>query len=243
MKRSYSSNYASNKRFKSQKVPVYQKRASRSVPTATRTAMQRAIASARETKMSSFASSEVGLTTLVTTNQVYNWNYPASGSDSNQRVGNKVSPTGASLRMVLRNNSSQTILCRVIVFKVLAGTSKSNQEVWDNLLEQSDGTDGPPSATLGNFIRKVNRESFKVLKDDVLTLGYETAGYSSPNPRAVIYKNYFKLSGTDVFHDKGFEPPVNNRLCWAVLPLRADGDESTGESLEMSFACDYYYKD
>jgi len=167
---------------------------------------------------------------------------PSQGSQSNQRVGNKISPVGFKFSAVLHNNSSQTVMVRLLIMQIMDGkTSDSN--VCNTLFEGAGGQDVTPTPTMISLIRKVNREEFIVLKDDIIALGYDAAGYSSPNPRVVAYKHYAKLSGEQTFHDINDELPENDRIVVVLLPVRADGDESLGESVEISYTSDFYYKD
>lgn len=164
--------------------------------------------------------------------------YPTVGPEPTQRIGNKVQPVGLSWKGVYWNQYSYPIVLRRIIVAVQDGENL-NSDILLNLFE-GDGNNIDVSATgsMHDLIRKVNREGFRVLKDDTITLGINNGGSS-----VEVSKVYCKLSGSQMYRETGSTHAINDRIVVIHLAREADGDESTGSSIEMSYQMDLYYKD
>jgi len=203
----------------------------------------KAINRSRETKMTTSYSNEVAGTTLTAPGVYFmTFNQPAVGAANWQRVGNQIQPVKTSLRIAFWNSSVNTIYMRMLVLKVHDG-QMTNNEVAATLFESFAGTDVAGTGITSDLVRVVNRESFTVLKDEVIVLGYESAGYSSPNSAAIVKSYYVKQSGTLVYPDGSTQAPINDRILALIVPMEADGDENIGSSFKFSYAQSMYYKD
>lgn len=237
MKRTVTIDNGPSKRFKTSKNAKATRRSL--VPQATRSAIQRAISAARETKMVTVNVSEQAISSLTPSFTMYRYPVPNAGSSVHERVGNKISPVGLKLTFLLHNNNgSYEQYVRLLLIAIPDGQIADTNVTGAPF--ESNGNDATPSGYLHDLIRKTNREEFKVLKDWVVPLGTTTGGQ-----RIFHDKHYIKLGHTPdmVFMDSQPREPQNTRYALLVLNRESDADESVGSSIELSFAMDFYYKD
>lgn len=216
----------------------------RSVPKVTRTAIQRAIAASRETKEVVYRGLEAGLLT-VSPNSLYPYSFPVPsvGTSSVGRIGNHINPTGLEMKYLIHNNSNQTIYARVLCLRVKQGYLLQDTAIDDALFEGTGGTDVGCYGDLRDVNATVDRGEYVVMYDRVHVLGYDVAGYSSPNPRVAIGKAKLKPLKNMHFEDITALQPVTDRYVMLVIPRRVDADESLGEGLELSWDLSMQYKD
>ena len=208
------------------------KRAKPSPPVSAAT-IRKAIAAARETKHVFTELTEANLSTVsASIPYTYFFPVPAVGPSSNERIGNKINPTSISLKCLLHNNGSKVVHARLLVLKLKH--SLTTTEIQNELFEGINGQDVTVDATLQDLIKRPNREAFVVLHDEIITLGYEAAGYSTPHSRAAVRSLRFKPNANQIYHDEDLARPVINDYVFALLPKKTDADESLGETIEFS---------
>lgn len=203
--------------------------------------VKKEIAKSRETKFIFSQMNEISLTTGAPSPPVLSFPNVPQGTASNQRIGNKITPTGAGFRFVYWNQSSQVLAVRRLFIQVY--NDATNSEIQANLFEGSTAQDTGMPTGISRLIRKPNREDFRVLKDDVFTIGYEAAGYASATPRFQIDKGFVKLHGDFTYADTDLQDPRNGRLAVILILQAGNGDPSGMESIEYSYELDMYYKD
>jgi len=232
-------NAGANKRFKT---ATQTKKTAVSKPT--KSAIRALISAARETKEVINRDTEFQLAT-VSPNDIYVSNFPVpqSGSGSHQRVGREISPVKLRMRYLMHNNSSQTIYVRALVLRVKQGYALANEDIDNRLFEGLAGTDVRPAGTVLDMLSQVDRQEFTVMYDRIHTLGYDAAGYSSPNPRVVVAKQDFKPLKNMHFEDNDFDQPIADRYILVTIPRRSDNDESIGETLEFTYDLTMLFKD
>lgn len=223
-----SRNYKAGNRKKRKYEPV--------MSAAVERAVEKLIKKNTETKIVTNNNYELGLTTL-STGTVYDIVTPLNGSGANQRVGNRIQPVGIGIKTLYHTLTSTEALVRQLVLEVKQGYEITNTEVLSSLFESQSGADIGVDGTLRDAMRKVNREMFRVLKDDVLIFANATA------ERTKMTRHYFKLSGEMIFSDINSTLGQNKRYVVVTLPMEADGDESLGQTIEFSYNFDFYYKD
>lgn len=164
--------------------------------------------------------------------------YPTVGAGPTERVGNKISPVGMSWKGVYYNAHAYPIIVRRLIVQVEDG-EQSNSNILLNLFE-GDGNNIDTSATgsMHDLVRKVNREGYKVLKDDLIDMGINNGGKSME-----VSKVYVKLTGTQTYREAASTHAVNDRIVVIHIAREGDGDESTGSTVEMTSQMDLYYKD
>lgn len=192
-----------------------------------------------ETKCVNAYGSEVGISSIATgTGLTLNSQpYPAVGADNHQRVGNKIQPVGFSFNSVYWNSYAYPVFVRRLIIQVYDG-EKSNSEILNELFEGTSNNDSYDVGAIDALIRKTNREGFKCLKDDIIEMGINNGGKS-----IAVRKCYVKLSGSQTYRDAGVTHATNDRIVVIHLAREGDGDESTGSTIEMSYAMQFYYKD
>ena len=193
-----------------------------------------------ETKHCNLAGNEVAISTINTgTGLVFiSQPYPTVGAEPTQRVGNKIQPVGYSFKAVYNNNNDIPIVIRRIILQVEDGEN-TNNDILNNLFEgNSNNVDTYDTGTMDSLIRKVNREGFKVLKDDIIKLGTNNGGQ-----RYEVDKLFVKLGGSQTYRESASTHAVNDRIVCIHIARQSDADESLGSTVEMSYLVDFYFKD
>jgi len=229
----------SNKRFKT--TTQTKKRA---VSKPTKSAIRALISASRETKEVINRGVEFLLST-VSGEDIYITNFPVpqTGNGSHNRVGREISPIKLSMKYLLHNNSSQTLYVRAMVLRVRQGYALANGDLDNRLFEGTGGQDVRPAGDIKDMISTPDRQEFVVMYDRIHTLGYDAAGYSSPNPRVAIgIKDFVPLKSMH-FEDNDFDQPITDRYILVMIPRRSDNDESLGEALEFTSDLTMLYKD
>lgn len=247
MKRTYASDamYGNNssKRFKSSKTAKPWRRA-RKVPPPTRSAIQKAISAARETKVCYQRLSEASLNTIGSSGVFpYSLPVPVQGATSTERIGNRINPIRLEYRYVIHNNSAQTVYIRVLLLRVRQGNAVLDSTIQNELFDGTGGLDVAMAGNLTDLIAPINTAEYVPMHDEIVTLGYDAAGYSSPNSRVHHGRIIGKPLSTMVFEDKDSHHPTNDRYVALLIARRADSDEASGETFEFSYDARMYYKD
>lgn len=195
-----------------------------------------------ETKYLKTQESEVILNTL-TNAYIFDLDYPVTGSSACQRSGAKVEERGIAVKTLYQKGTGDSVWVRQLLLMVKTGGRMGDGSVLAELFESTaGGSTGniPASGTMQDIIRKVNREDFRVLKDDIIKLGNQNG-----NADCQWMKHYVKFPyGTIAeFTNDSTDLPITPRFVMVCLPLEADGDESLGQNVELSYVFDYYYKD
>lgn len=202
-------------------------------------AVKRELLKQAETKCVNAYGSEISLNTISTGSglSLLSQPYPAVGADVHQRVGNKIQPKGFAFDAVYYNQNAYPLWVRRLIIQVYDG-EKSNSDILGELFEGTANNDSYDVGNVDTLIRKVNREGYKCLKDDIIQLGINNGGNSID-----VRKTYVKLSGSQKYRDAGVTHAVNDRIVVVHIAREADGDESTGSVIEMSYSMQFYYKD
>lgn len=203
-------------------------------------AVRRELYKQSETKHVNIIGDEVSLSTIAsgTGLPLISQPYPAVGPEPNERIGNKIQPVGFSFKAVYWNQYSYPVMVRRMIIKVQDGTL-SNTEILSNLFEGvTANVDAADGGSMQFLLRKINREGFTCLKDDLITLGINNGGSS-----LISDKCYVKLTGSQSYRENAATHAMNDRIVVVHLAREGDGDESTGSTIEFSYACDFYYKD
>lgn len=193
-----------------------------------------------ETKHVTQFGSEVTINTLSTGSGIHllSQPYPGVGSSIHQRIGNKIQPVGFSWKAVYHNNNtSEYQYVRRLIIQIQDG-EKDNADVTGELFEGTANNDSYDVGNVDSLIRKVNREGFKVLKDDVFDFSPSDGGR-----RVVIDKCYVKLRGSQMYRDAGVTHAMNDRIVVVHIGRESDADEGIGSVVELSYAMDFYFKD
>lgn len=242
---------SSTKRAYSQDGPKTYKRQKKSpmyrtpgVPVATRKAIRNAVGRARETKYNFRTIQEANLSTLALGEPfLYFWPEVRVGNRSYERVGNSIEPVKLDCNFILHNNSSQTVYVRAMVFrykKTFVDAATLTNQFYEGIL----GQDQPAQGNIADIIRRPDKDAIDMMYDEVITLGYEAAGYASPNPRMCCRKMSFKPRVKRmIYQDADQDTPIKDQYFLAFAMARADNDENTGETVEMSNDLGMFYKD
>jgi len=200
-------------------------------------AVNEAILKRSETKMITRNFEEYPSNTLAGNAHVLSYPTPVQGAASFNRIGNKISKVGLVTRLLLNNNSTVHMYVRMLVLEVHEG-QKSNQEIEADLYEGTNDQDVAGSGTLVDQVRPINREEFRVIKDELIHLSprEQDMGVASR-----VFKT--KLSGQMVFHDSGAALPVAKRYVCVLIIREAPNDVNMGNFVEYSMGQDFIFKE
>lgn len=227
----------SQKRFRSAPVKKYAKPS----VTQVRSIVNRAIYRESETKMCTATASELNVTSIAPSPSILSCPMPGQGVGTHQRIGSKVKGVGIGSKIVFHNNSSTTpVWIRCSLLEVHNG-QMTDIEIQNDLFESSatDSTIGMVGS-VGEVIKRYDRQYYTVLKDEVVALH----GNTEPDSLKMV-SFYKKLVGQEMkFNDAVANLPVGtSRFVWVVYSREGDGDESTGTTVECSYNIDYYFKE
>lgn len=163
----------------------------------------------------------------------------SQGTSHAERIGNRVTLTALGLNEVLWNPSADVaegVSIRRIILKVDGGVYQTNTEIANDLFEGST-TDGAPGTTTLDLVRKVNRQSMHVLKDDVIQLNAAASGHSQ-----YAGKWFQKFDQVLDFQETTTAQPVNWRYV-AIYMARQTANDGAIFSCELSYQMQAYFKD
>jgi hypothetical protein len=184
--------------------------------------------------------------------QVFNiWADIDRGTASFNRIGDRITPRGMSIKLWIANkNDRPNLMYRIIVAttpKAIGGTAVTNTNVdpWDDLQVGSNGN---------KMIRLIDKDrGVRTLYDKVIT---HNAGYSatastgySPNMLARESHMYKKLwikkkNSRDIVYDStGSNQIVNNPIHIWVIPYDSYGTLTTDNIASLAYQGCIYYKD
>lgn len=206
--------------------------------------IQRANVMGARTKYVDIVSTE-STTTQATAGLQLSWGQIVAGTGNNERTGNDILTTAIGFKMCLQNNSSTNpSTIRVILVELLAGRNLSDADAASILFEGSgtgtSDTDVAEQGDLSDIVRKVNREEFKVLKDQTIFLGAQVvAGVNT----GVAYLNFYKKIGKRHRHrSEVTQHPSNGRYMLFVIARDPANDTGTA-TLEVTCNRQRWFKD
>lgn len=198
----------------------------------------------RETKMiSNYVAESVINTVSASGAYVYNFPAPALGTSANQRIGNKIDGVGIKCNLLFNSNASLPILVRMLILAIPQGTNYTDGEVIANLYDlsipaTSVETSGAPTGRVTDINRQINRGELKVIRDQVVPLNSNTVDYSFAQREL-----YVRTPGRITYPDSDITNPMSTRYVLVLVPRQANDDESTGNTVEVSYVLTTYFKD
>lgn len=201
--------------------------------------VRKAVQRITETKRKSKVLNEQTITTIAADPALISFPMdPQVGAGAYQRIGNQVRMVGLRCKVILHNNSSAIpMYIRCAILRVKNGSSTANSTVLSDLFDPLEGGgDVTYPGGLGSLIRRFNSEQLEVIKDTQIDLENQV-GHTK------IFSFYKRFDEPIVYSDLDQAEPFNTRFVLLLLPLRADSDESLGQTLEYSLVQDFYYKD
>lgn len=207
---------------------------------ATMSQVRKAIAAARETKISTLSQNAINVTDNI--QAASSWPEPDIGTRNDQRVGNIINPTSMELRYIIHNTStSNNFMVRVITVQSKQGSALSNTEVISNLFEDASGATVPPATNLDAMMQRVNSELFIVKDDIVHKLGYNGSGAAQSSN--IVRRKTFKPVSTLKFEEGSSNTPVANKYVTIMIPRLSTNQSPGTESVEFTNEKRMMYKD
>jgi len=178
--------------------------------------------------------------------QVFNiWADINKGTGSFNRIGDKITPRGMSLKLWIANKLDRpNVMYRLIVAttpKAIGGTAvtSTNVDPWDDIQLGSNGN---------KMIRMLDTDrGVKVIYDRVFNLNQAFVGGSNlPQKEGHIYKKLWirkKQARTIVYDSTGSNQIVNNPIHVWLIPYDSYGTLTTDNIASMAYQGCVYYKD
>jgi len=178
--------------------------------------------------------------------QVFNiWADINKGTGSFNRIGDKITPRGMSIKLWLANKRDRpNLMYRIIVAttpKAIGGTAVTNTNVdpWDDIQLGSNGN---------KMIRMLDADrGVKVIYDRVIRLQENATFSDAGHAREVhMYKKLWirkKQARTIVYDSTGSNQIVNNPIHVWVIPYDSYGTLTTDNVASMAYQGCVYYKD
>jgi hypothetical protein len=198
----------------------------------------------RETKMISVYAAEQNISTVSGAGAyVYSFPSPAIGSAANQRQGNKIDGVGIKVDIIFHSNVGITAVCRMLILRVPQGYRLSDADIISNLYDLSTPATSPetsagPTGQLSDINRQINRNELQVVRDEVIPL-YGTTVDTGFAQRI----KYCRIPGRITYDDSDLVQPMSARHVLVLIPRQGNADESTGSTIEISYALSTYFKD
>lgn len=178
--------------------------------------------------------------------QVFNiWADINKGTGSYNRIGDRISPRGMSIKLWLANKRDRpNLMYRIIVARIpkaINGTAVTNTNVdpWDDIQLGSNGN---------KMIRLLDKDrGVKALYDRNFTVQNNAAFSDAGHTREThLYKKLWiksKRSRDIVYDSTGSNQIVNNPVCIWVIPYDSYGTLTTDNVASMAYQGCIYYKD
>jgi len=197
----------------------------------------------RPTKMISASANELPINTISTTIQLVNFPVPALGPAANQRIGNRISGVGIKINCLLHNNAALPVYVRMVILKIPQGFAYTDGEIRSEFYDLSTpgtsiDTNSAASGRLDDITRQINRGEIVVIRDKVIVLNG-----TSVDTGVSLQDIYVRTPHDINFPDGDFTEPTNDRYVCAFIPRQTNADESTGSTVEISYAVTCYFKD
>lgn len=185
----------------------------------------------------------------------------SQGVDSNNRIGNQVTPVKCRIHLAMAHFTSAAIgsndmTAHVFVLKALGVKSLANFTAIPitSLLEQGDGTDGPFSGATVDVMKKVNTEAFKVIHHKAIRL-VKNSGQVQGNPGSTVidHTHYRELTlnipvgGKLKYTNSSALYPDNDApfvvIGWTQNDTTGNSPSTTLQYLQVCARAELWYKD
>lgn len=198
--------------------------------------VKKEIMKAAETKAQLTIHTEASLgTTLTSPNNWYSLNNLDKGTQSNQRVGDKVSPTFLDVRGSLISNANKQMYHKVMILSM----NKQSDPLLD-LLEDTSGAFAPAGTNLSAIYARLNTAKYQVLGSRVLKTG--TANGLNSEQLTQMFHFKIPMKGVVEFAEDSNQAQ-KRRVIIIGFSREAGNDTTLGEAVEWTFNAKYYYKD
>lgn len=173
-------------------------------------------------------------TTLSSPADWYSLNNLNKGTESHQRVGDKISSIFVDIRgsLLAKGNLQQ-------YHKVMIIQMNKQSDPLQDLLEDNTGGFTPANRKLESIYARVNTTKYRVLGTRVMKTGTSNGG----NAPSLTQMFHFKipLKGTMEFQE---DEAICQKKRIAIICFSRDADNSNGSTaVEWSFNSKFYYKD
>jgi len=198
--------------------------------------VKKVVKSMAETKSKLTVHTEVSLgTTLTSPSTWYSLNNISKGTESHNRIGDKISPTFLDIRGSLKANANKQMYHKLMIISM----NKQSDPLLD-LLENEAGAYAPAAQDLQAIYARINTTKYKVLGTRVMKTGTSNGGNSEELTKMFSFK--VPLRGV-MEYQEGETSVQKRRLVIIGYSRPADNDVTFGEDVEWTFNAKLYYKD
>jgi len=187
-----------------------------------------------ETKSVVYPITEYSMTTLTSPAIAWTLNTVASGSGLNQRSGQKISPKYIDVRGHVHTGDGG--IAQYV--KVMLLSCNISDDGLTELQENNTGTIAPAGTDVSAIYNRINTTKYRVLGTRLMKIGPTGGNWFG----TAFFSMKAKLSGVSHF-DQGSNIPEKNKLILVAIARRADNDESTGTTTEITFNSKFYFQD
>lgn len=198
--------------------------------------IMKVVKSMAETKAQITSGTERNLgTTLNSPNDWYSLNNIAKGTESHNRVGDKINPTFLDVRGSVMANANKQMYHKVMILSM----NKQSDPLTD-LLEDTTGAYAPATEDLQAIYARVNTSKYQVLGSRVMKTGTSNGG----NSEELTKLFHFKIPLKGVMEYQEDESICQKRRVIIIGFSREAGNDTTlGENVEWTYNAKFYFKD
>lgn len=221
---------------KKKRTTKYVRKGNKGVRTPIKTIVKKEIMKQAETKAQLTVHTEANLgTTLSSPNNWYSLNNINKGTESHQRVGNKINPTFLDVRGSLMANVNKQVYHKVMIISM----NKQSDPLLD-LLEDNAGAYSAAGQNLSAIYARINTAKYQVLGTRVLKTGTSNGGNSEQLTQMFHFK--IPMKGMTEFQEDE-NVAQKRRIIILAFSREAGNDTTLGEAVEWTFNSKFYYKD
>jgi len=212
------------------------KRTYRKKSPVTTTTVKRVLNKMAETKAIIYSGEEQNFgTTLTSPTTWYSLNNINKGTESHNRIGNKINPTYLDIRGSVMASANKQMYHKIFILQ----QNKQSDPLTD-LLENNTGAFAPVSHSLSSIYDRVNTTKYKVLGTRVLKTGTSNGS----NSEQLTQMFHFKIPLKGVMEFQEDESICQKKrtiiLCYS---REAANDTGLGLAVEWTWNSKLYYKD
>lgn len=191
---------------------------------------KKAVMKASETKKHSVERIEEALSALGSIENQSLCNL-AQGTGNINRIGHKVKSVGFEVRGHINNNTNSSTIIRMLVVRF-----KNNQAVpGTDLIEIDSGNTAVTSNDVSALWRRINRDSYDVLKEKYITLDSAEKSFKT-------FKFWVPFKKELTYETSSAVQPNHDRV-HLVAFARSTGNDGLAPNCELHYISTFYFKD
>jgi len=189
-----------------------------------------------ETKSTINVQTEQDYSTLTSPAVTYRLNDVVQGTDSHERVGDRITSKMIDIRGSIYSAHQQPIIHKLILLEC-----NKQSDPLDDLMENNQGVFAPAAQDLSAIYARMNTTKYKIHATRVIRTGTVSSTANDANA-SKLFTMTCKVPNAVTF-DEGAFTPQKRVLRLIVFSRRADNDDTLGLRSELTFNSKFYFKD